>query len=842
MVAGRVLAEVTARRIALALTAVVFALVNGCDKTPPIANSTDPQWVKQHEPHAKVALVFVHGLFGDTLGTWTASNGTTFFDLVAAEPEIGPKVDIFAFGFASNMVRSGSFSVGDAANRLSERLRYHKVLDYPAIVFVTHSMGGLVVLQALTTHRELVERVPLIVFYATPQEGSQITQIATTVMSNPGLVNMFPADKNLYLQTLNDAWKKMAEKEPHPRIRCAFEKRPTFGELIVPWSSATRFCDGTAAAIDADHMDIVKPDRAGHDSVVLLVNALNEQVLGKDLIGKLEIPDFRREGDHRVFTIDDPEEDYVARLINVGRGGLRYSFERSDPKLVIEPEQAQLGPGAEKGVVLFLRYGADKPEYGVVLHSDFGPVANVLAEQTRVLVRVPGLTAMHARQQQLATGVAEDLSNFLSDPDEYQRLRRRPASDPEVPVTIATVAHKSIAGRTELPETASWVLTADLFNAANWPSLSMQALRKAEESSAAVAASTSIQRVAATAAANSGESRIFRTAGTTPNAAVELASVHPFANATTVRVSLKLSRQLQGIPAVEVQGLTLEGDLKQLAGDTTGAREAYLRAAKLQNSPLIEQQLELLSARPERQVATNPQSTGTAPAKPDRADPLTLYSRRELKVPQLASTSEAKQLEMRNIGRTPLRLDVRMFSQASKPALRLLSDECSKRTLPPEQSCVIDVECVTEPSSDRGPAIFIAGPPNGGMFVRWEDACGRPDLAFSEGRPEDAELARVPELTRLEIRNIGKTHLRLAALQLPVSDPRYRSGFLLKFDRCSTTTLAPQQSCSIVIQCVEEEGMDPESHISIANSGDGGPLNIQWRRLCARPKAPKLAG
>jgi hypothetical protein len=32
--------------------------------------------------------------------------------------------------------------------------------------------------------------------------------------------------------------------------------------------------------------------------------------------------------------------------------------------------------------------------------------------------------------------------------------------------------------------------------------------------------------------------------------------------------------------------------------------------------------------------------------------------------------------------------------------------------------------------------------------------------------------------------------------------------------------------------------MDREAHISIPNSGDAGPLKIQWQRVCGRPKAP----
>jgi hypothetical protein len=587
--------------------------------------------------------------------------------------------------------------------------------------------------------------------------------------------------------------------------------------MIVPWATATRFCDGTAAAIDANHFNTVKPDRAGHDSLVLLVNALNETVLGKDLIGQLEIPDFKPEGDHRVFTIADPEADSVARMKNVGRRELQYSFERSDPKLVIDPERAAIEPRAERSVALFLKFGADKPEYNVVLHTDFGPLADARVEQTKVLVRVRDLTAARAGQLQLAAGVVEDMSNFLSKP-EQNRLQRLPANDPEAPIEIATVAHNSVAERAELPQTASWLLTADLFNAANWPTLSVQALRKAEESSATVANSVSVQRLAAVAAANSGERRIFRAADTSPQPTVELSSVHPFANPAVARASSKLASQLQAIPAVAAQGLTLEGDLKRLQGDTAGARDLYRRVEQLQRSPMVTQLLSSVTAN-----ATPPQR--------DRSDPLTLVARRDLKLPQLANTSVAKELQMQNIGRTRLQLSAALvLPRTDKSALRVVADKCAGSTLEPKQTCSLWVECVGDPSATRNVAVVVTSPATAGKEMDWEAVCGQLDLIYSQGRPEDAELARNPNLDRLEVRNIGKAKLAIGAVQ--VSNPR---SFSVASDQCSQTTLAPQESCSIVIDCLE---MDREAHISIPNSGDAGPLKIQWQRVCGRPKAP----
>jgi hypothetical protein len=64
-------------------------------------SNPDPHWVVQQKPRAKVALVYVHGVTGDMVGTWTASNGRTFFDLVNENPATKGKADAFVFGFPS---------------------------------------------------------------------------------------------------------------------------------------------------------------------------------------------------------------------------------------------------------------------------------------------------------------------------------------------------------------------------------------------------------------------------------------------------------------------------------------------------------------------------------------------------------------------------------------------------------------------------------------------------------------------------------------------------------------------------------------------------------------------
>ncbi len=569
-------------------------------------NATDPRWVLQHTPRADVALVFVHGIFGDTVATWTHANKTSFFSLIEANAQVGPKVDALAFGYTSNMLAEGSLDIQEAANKLHARLQFHGVFDYPAIVFVTHSMGGLVVLRELLTHREVLDQVPGVIFYATPQEGSQITAIAQHIANNPAIEQMLPADRNGYLRVLNDEWRSLPKR---PIVRCAYEKRPTTGVMIVPWESATRFCDGAPVAIDADHLSIVKPDRPEHDAMVVLVNALNEFALGRTIAATLETPDFRPEGDHVVFTMTDALGRSPARLVNTGARPLRYTLGQvSDPNLFVWPDDTPKAlPGNTTERVLFaLGLGATASDYRVKLTSDASPPLDIL-------VRVPNLATLRTQQLELARDVSRDVAALLSDPRRAADFAAAAPTDGAVPESVISAVRDTVAKKSpELPESATWVLTADLMDAGNWHGLATRALRKAEALSPAAARAPAVQHLAGLVAARSGETRVFTSAPTPaadPNAAER---AQPFADASVAPSADALATLMQRVPALKAQGLSLQGDLQRGRGQVDAAHKTYSEIAKVRMTPSIATRLK---------TVTPGTKTGTVPPVSKKLSP-----------------------------------------------------------------------------------------------------------------------------------------------------------------------------------------------------------------------------
>jgi hypothetical protein len=557
-----------------------------------INNARDPQWVVQANPHNNVAVVFVHGLFGGTLDTWTQGDGKpSFFDVLRSVPGAGQQVDMYAFGFTSKMFGPGSLDIREAASKLHQNLEFSGVLAYRTIVMVGHSMGGLVILRELVNNRDDIQtKVPLVVLYASPQEGAQIAQIAAVVAHNPALAEMFGADNNAFLQQLDEDWRNVRNKAVHPHVTCGYEKLPTHGVMIVPWSSATRFCDEAGEPIEgADHITIVKPDRQQHGSIVLLVNALKRYGL-PDPAGRLDTPDFVPEGDHVVFNLDDPLGKSPARLVNAGRMKVQYTLSEISRGLYVWPDDTPKDiPGAKTETIkVGLGFGATDADHAFVLQSD-------LPSRQRVIVRISDLASFKAKQKELASQIDKDVANYFADPINRSALAGVPANDPRAAEALAGAVAESVAKQSPgLPQQARWVIAADYLTAANLPRVAASALRRAEAVAPSSAKSSSVQWLGGVVAAQSGQASIFQSTTTPTLTTQELQAVR-YAGILSKGSSDKMAAQLKDIPALTGYGLSLEGDLHRVEGNKEAAKAAYSRAASIQKSPWLDYRIETLN-------------------------------------------------------------------------------------------------------------------------------------------------------------------------------------------------------------------------------------------------------
>jgi triacylglycerol esterase/lipase EstA (alpha/beta hydrolase family) len=145
------------------------------------AGRSQPQAVPQQSvPQAPVhprVIVFVHGLHGSR-DSWRAANGAYWPDLVQTDPRFAYS-DVVVAEYPSPS-SNGKMSSVQLADILYTHLRQAHVWDHREVVFIAHSLGGILVEEMLLRHPADAARVRFVVSYGTPHEGSTVARVAST--------------------------------------------------------------------------------------------------------------------------------------------------------------------------------------------------------------------------------------------------------------------------------------------------------------------------------------------------------------------------------------------------------------------------------------------------------------------------------------------------------------------------------------------------------------------------------------------------------------------------------------------------------------------------------------
>ncbi|MCJ1382328.1 hypothetical protein MMC17_005441 [Xylographa soralifera] len=177
-----------------------------------------------------VELVFVHGLGGGSRKTWSFSSSFKhFWPQIWLPRDIGFRnVRIHSFGYESDWTstKDDISNVSDFASSLLNALFYSSSLRTPMdtpIIFVAHSMGGLVVkktyLLALQdeTYKSISARVKTMIFLATPHRGADSAHTLNNILrisfahSRKAYIDDLTRNSEA-LQTINDDFRHVADK------------------------------------------------------------------------------------------------------------------------------------------------------------------------------------------------------------------------------------------------------------------------------------------------------------------------------------------------------------------------------------------------------------------------------------------------------------------------------------------------------------------------------------------------------------------------------------------------------------------------------------------------------
>ncbi|KAK4941922.1 hypothetical protein LTR10_018252 [Elasticomyces elasticus] len=245
--------------------------------------------------HADVDIVFIHGLTGDRERTWTHEAALEPWP-EAILPDHLPSARILTFGYDAYIVRKGKAVTNqlmdhskDFLNALTSQ-RHSKRASSRALIFVAHSLGGLVCKDAILHSRNnpephlraIYESTVAIAFLGTPHGGSDLASWARLPVKALGVLKSTNTDLLSVLQTSSEVLRRvqddflsmirdLASQGRSLKITCFWESQPMpFAGTIVERSSAT-LPGYNAISIHANHSDMVRfhaPEDPGFLSVL----------------------------------------------------------------------------------------------------------------------------------------------------------------------------------------------------------------------------------------------------------------------------------------------------------------------------------------------------------------------------------------------------------------------------------------------------------------------------------------------------------------------------------------------------------------------------------------------
>ncbi|KAH7493324.1 hypothetical protein FOMA001_g2044 [Fusarium oxysporum f. sp. matthiolae] len=244
-------------------------------------------------PDAKFDICAVHGLGGNAIDTWTADSGKMWLRDFLPEHESFKNSRVMTFGYDSDLTdRSTVMELENWAETLLQSLNEvrtsEKEKERP-LLFVSHSLGGLVVRKAmarlhLTPNCQNIKLSQSgIVFLATPHSGSTKADWSNFLVATAHTIGGVRAETVRTLQSFNTAsvWDTAAflNLEPCPPFRCFAEglKMRVKGtnQHIVTQASATLGKHQAHMIMDVDHSSICKfKSRLG--ALVTVTMALRE--------------------------------------------------------------------------------------------------------------------------------------------------------------------------------------------------------------------------------------------------------------------------------------------------------------------------------------------------------------------------------------------------------------------------------------------------------------------------------------------------------------------------------------------------------------------------------------
>lgn len=249
-------------------------------------------------PDAGVDICFVHGLTGNRISTWTARGQSAPWPKTLLPSEVS-RARILTYGYdayvVSKSVASSNRLIDHATNLLIDLTNDRRRCNASSrpLIFVAHSLGGLVCKEAILLsrnnpnphRRDLFTNIKGIVFMGTPHKGSWMADWARIPASALGLIKS--TNKSLlkiletddqFLESIQVRFLAMIREQREAgrqlEVACFFEELPlpAVGKVVSKESATFEGYD--PITIHENHRDMVKFSSAEENGFKRLVGEL----------------------------------------------------------------------------------------------------------------------------------------------------------------------------------------------------------------------------------------------------------------------------------------------------------------------------------------------------------------------------------------------------------------------------------------------------------------------------------------------------------------------------------------------------------------------------------------
>ncbi|KAH9904668.1 NACHT and WD domain protein [Xylariomycetidae sp. FL2044] len=287
-------------------------------------------------------IVFVHGLGGNSRWTWSKNQDSRLFwpqTFLPLEPNIR-RARILTFGYNANFLKVGNVgtSVLDFAKGLLFDLKYGQDdrgmdldMGQVPLIFVVHSMGGLVVKEAYIQgqydpeYQSIIQAISAIIFLATPHRGTNLAQTlhrvlqSTLVTSSKQYISDIVRNSSA-LQKLNEQFRHVA---PKLNIVSFYETQPTSIKVanarvmvLEKDTSVLGYPGEISKPLDADHQGVCKYESPQDPNYVAVRNVLKSfmsKIIAPSRLGQPASSNRRQLRDLQSLLLipEAPDKDYI---------------------------------------------------------------------------------------------------------------------------------------------------------------------------------------------------------------------------------------------------------------------------------------------------------------------------------------------------------------------------------------------------------------------------------------------------------------------------------------------------------------------------------------------------